>query len=194
MTAITKILHRTIAAVKSAAFSFKLLFAGNSEARCQMQFVRHLQYLISNIFACLTDNDYQEALYSYERRIHKEKVNCLSWLTGLQKYRTTERENACFSLLIDLGQIRRRITDHSTFGLCRAELFELELAIIFFAGALMFSDMAEAAARLNRCTDQFEDCFNHVLNVAAREPVIFILFIGALRELEKLALWERNND
>ncbi len=194
MTAITKPFKRIIAAVHSAAISFKLLFTGNSEARCQVQLVRHLQYLITNIFSCLVDEDYQDTLYAFERRIHKEKMNCLSWLEKLGKYRSVERENKCFSLLIDLGQIRRRITDHSTFGVCRVELFELELALISFAAGLEQPNMAEAAARLTRCVNQFEDIFNHVLNVAAREPVIFILFIGALRELEKLALWERSND
>lgn len=194
MTAIIQIFNRIIAAVHSAAFSFKLLFTGNSEIRYQMQLVRHLQYLITNIFSCLVEDDYQDALYSFERRIHKEKINCLSWLARLQKLRTTERESKSFSLLIDLGQIRRRIQDHSTFNLCRAEMLELERALIIYADGLMYENMAEAAVRLNRAINQFEDIFNHVLNVAAREPVIFILFIGALRELEKIARWERNND
>lgn len=194
MTAITQIYHRMFAAVKSAAFSFLQLFAGNSETRCQKKLMLHLQYLTSNIFTCLVADDYADMLYLYERRIHKEKINCLAWMALLQKYRSCERESKCFSLLIDLGQIRRRVTDHATFRLCQEDLLALESALIAFMSQWLSGSMAEVAARLNRCTDQFEDTFHHVLNIAGREPVVFVLFIGALRELQALAVRESNDD
>jgi hypothetical protein len=93
---------------------------------------------------------------------------------------------AAFELIVDLGQIRRRVTDHTIFALCRNELQELEDGLTGLLKATQHKVLLEKyLVRATYNINQFEDVYEHVINVTAKEPVVFILFINALRSLHK---------
>ncbi len=76
MTAIFTKIANSFAAVKTAAKSFLASLLRRDAANCERQFKRHLHYLVSDLFSCLLAVDYTDNLYLYERRVHKEKINC----------------------------------------------------------------------------------------------------------------------
>lgn len=181
MTAIINKTTNYLAALKTAAKSFLAILLRRHPANYERQFKRHLYYLVTDIFSCLLVPDYPANLYLYERRVHKEKINCLYWLSALREYRGIENEAEWLTLLLDAGQLRRRVTDHTVFGLCREELMDIESALAAVISCIGKLASIEALAALAATLDRLEDSFEHVIKVTAREPVVFILFIGALR-------------
>ena len=167
MTATPSSMINLFAAVKAAANSFLAILLRRNVSHYDLELRRHLQYLSSEIFSCFLEEDYPENVYLYERGVHKEKINCLYWLSRLQTLKDSKVWQTVLTLLLDAGQLRRRVTDHSTFKLCENELLAMdeylrqvldlfgkkssELVLVGFASAI----------------DQFEDCFAQVVNVAA---------------------------
>jgi len=187
MTAMFKKIANTYAAAKTAATSFLAFLLRRKDSHCEHQFKRHLCYLTGDIFSCLLAPDYQDNLYLYERRVHKEKINCLYWLAELRNYRGIEDESEWLTLLLDAGQLRRRVTDHTIFGLCSDELMDIEAALIAIIPYLGTINSVEPLAFLTASLDSFDDSFEHVIKVSAREPLVFILFLGALRAFRDAA-------
>lgn len=166
----------------------------------------NLKLLNNQIFSCFLESAYPDNIYLFERRIHAwknaymqsiGKLKCLSNL--VQSKLTPEKRTSLekmivkldllYDTILDYGQLRRRVTDHTTFDLCEAELTALEQEIgklLAEVGGIFryknpLLDTAGLAVKINR----FEENYQHVLQVSAREPLVFMLFIASLRAFNK---------
>lgn len=176
-------ISQKFAAVITAAKSFLILTFFNSVKRRRQRLNLALRQLAGDIMDCLMVNDYLHTLYLHERRIHKAKIKCMYWLTALG-CQTLQDENAeLYVLLLDAGQIRRRVTDHTIFGLCMDELKLIRQALLDIFSNLGSDRLLESVAALNIAIQAFDDNYEHVLKVASREPIVFVLFQGSLRNL-----------
>ncbi len=158
------------------------------QAGSQGQVFSHLAGLISEIFSCLTTPDYLGNLYLFERRIHKQKIKCMTAVARLSADDAAAGAQALtlLELIVDLGQVRRRVTDHTIFSLCHDELQSLEKYLAALLKSLPLNKPQQAlldntASHIN----QFESVYVSVMSVVAIEPVVFILFVNALRALHK---------
>lgn len=168
------------------AFAVAILFlALLANRRHEHNLPQQLSRLITVVFACLTAPEYPDNIYLFERRVHKQKIKCIRLL----KSKTTLGRHylSLFEIILDVGQLRRRISDYTVLGLCENELMTLQesmTGLLTAAGSTPRHDRMYAAYA--HAINQFEDIFEHVVKVTAREPLVFILFIGALRELQHM--------
>lgn len=156
--------------------------------------LQRMSRLSTNIFTCMLSPDYADSVYLYERRVHKQKIKCLNQMHLLARRELAVRHahiqvcgmQTLFEIILDLGQLRRRVTDHATFALCAKELRRLAVDINNLLTAMALNQRESLQlnlAALQRSIHEFEDTFEHVLKVAAPEPLVFILFTGALKAL-----------
>lgn len=171
-------------------------FARDEYRWCKKRVLHRLSRLSENIFACLISSGYVDNLYLFERRIHKQKIKCLTRMALLaQREQAAASSDAAaykmqklFEMLLDIGQIRRRVTDHTVFALCVDEMKGIDHAIrnVFAALAGHDDDQQDAAlTKLEKYVTQLESTFEHVLRVTAREPLVFVLMLAGLKELIK---------
>ncbi len=171
-----------IAIALAVAILFLALIANR---RRKNNLPQQLSRLVMVVFACLIAPEYSDNIYLFERRVHKQKMKCIRLLKGQSS--STRHHLRLFEIILDVGQLRRRISDYTVLGLCENELVTLQEAmtgLITAVGELTLQDRMYAAYA--HAINQFEDIFEHVVKVAAREPLVFILFIGALRELQHM--------
>jgi hypothetical protein len=188
MTATPSILAKLVAAVKMAAMSFSAVVLRHNATHYESELRRHLKFLATEIFSCFLEDDYPENVYFYERGVHKEKINSLYWLSRLRSLKDGKSLQNVLTLLLDAGQLRRRVADHSTFKLCEKELLVIDESLNQVLDLFGKKSAEMVLVGFAAAIDQFEDCFVHVINVAARDPVVFILFIESLRALHELAV------
>lgn len=147
--------------------------------------------LTEEIFSCLLDPDYPRLLYSFERRLHKQKSKCLK---SIQKIVLPSVRDKCAHLLevlLDLSAIRWRVSDHSTFSIVAIELGNILSALearfdqlhkLVLHKSVVFMD----DDWLSRAIVAFEEMYFSIVNVAAKEPLVFLLFIDGLKTLAEL--------
>jgi hypothetical protein len=154
----------------------------------QQQVFKCYANLIADIFSCLLTPAYSSNLYLFERRIHKQKLKCLRALNRLNLRQPIEGKSLLllFELILDVSQIRWRVTDHTIFGLCDKELQALEASFIqLFSTPRLAQTVEVKLAATASSIDQFESIYMHAMNVTAKEPTVFILFISAMRSIQK---------
>lgn len=148
------------------------------------------------IFTCLIAPDYTDNVYLYERRVHKQKIKCLNKMAVLadrekaagKPPQTSQQMQTLFEMIIDIGQIRRRVTDHTVFALCNDELSGIDAAIDQLLTALAGDNIgriADGLLMLDKYINQFESNFEHILRVTAREPLVFVLMLSSLKALQE---------
>jgi hypothetical protein len=170
--------------------------AVNEYQRSKVLVYKALSDLAAEIFSCLTSPDYPANVYLFERRVHAATSKCLDKiaLLGQRAGAVGETQNSnnsdvqsLFETMMDLSQIRWRVSDHTVFQLCSIELSEIELAMIAVLNA--FPNTGKAAylekciVHFERGINRLEDNLEHIVKVAAREPVVFILFLAALKAM-----------
>ena len=168
--------------------------------------IRELKKLNREIFSCLLEPEYAENIYLYERRLHLKKIQFLHAMsrlrdiTTLAETRLSDAEKAThewwltkldllFENMIDYSQLRRRVTDYSTFSVCTQEMKNiaeeisrcLDAVIAHVKGRKYFPN----ANQLNAYLDQLETHYHHVLQVASPEPLVFLIFIDSLHAFSK---------
>lgn len=161
-----------------------------------------LQDLGQAIFTCLTQADYKELSYTFERRIHLRKLDFLYAWSELKRLIAVNRlphqsaytqhfivtlENLYIALL-DSAQLRLRISDYSTLSICQQELLffakEFDKACDYlikrFAGlkAQEFNQQS-----LEDAIAALDDNYQHVLKVSAHEPFFFVDFTASLKRI-----------
>lgn len=156
-------------------------------------YLRHLHKLNNEIFSCFLDPNYPDELYLYERRLNLEKQqlnNILKYLSHLSCYiKNPEKKDnfeKClthlrniYAALLNVSQLRWQVSDHSIFRICSDELKFIQANI----NAVMFQTKNISA--LKDAIQRFEGIFQKVLQVTAREPVVFLFFIDSLQSLAK---------
>ena len=153
--------------------------------------------LTTVLFSCLTTPEYPECVYLFERRVHKQKIKCLNLMSlaavreqaAKPALKLSQQLQFLFEIIIDVGQIRRRVTDHTVFALCDQDLKKIETAIVSlfkaFASRAATLQLEKKILALDSQIEQFENIYEHVVKVAAREPVVFVLFISAVKVLSQ---------
>lgn len=157
-------------------------------------YLRNLRNLNDEIFSCFLQSEYADNLYLFERRLHVRKIECLQTLAKLRKTaQQAKREDwshalkqseLVFANMLDYAQLRRRVTDYATFSICSQELTQ-----IFQAITQILKDAEKVQGRqtiemhvniLRQYVHRLEENYNHVLQIASREPLPFLLFIYSL--------------
>lgn len=167
-----------------------------------VRIIRQLITLNNEIFSCFLQLDYSDCLYLYEKRLHVQKIKCKAILAQLRQLvsQTPEEKRSHFDLtqqklgqiydlLLDAAQLRRRVSDYATFSLCRRELQDINQEINRLLDGLVSvinkNHFTPDVAMLQQKIDRLEDIYQHVLQVSAPEPLVFLLFIGSLQLLSK---------
>jgi len=141
-----------------------------------------LQRLNQDIFSCYLQEEFPTQLYVYERRLHQQKnqvMRCFALLQTQGKCVTdcTKSLAALYDIMLGYASIRWQETDHSTFALCAEELKALAKEMdAVFQQLIKGKDKLNTAMLTMKLTE-FEQHFQTVLNVTAREPLLFLLFI-----------------
>lgn len=168
--------------------------------------LRHLKKLNKEIFACFLEPEYSDNIYLYERRLHVQKSQFLHALSRLREViqlvetKLNEKEIAAHELLLsnlellyenmlDYSQLRRRVTDYATFSLCSQELTKISNEIDKLIEAVIAHVLSKKyyanIQNLNQSINQLDNNYNNVLRIAAREPLVFLLFIDSLNAFGK---------
>jgi uncharacterized membrane protein YgaE (UPF0421/DUF939 family) len=168
--------------------------------------LRSLKKLNNDIFSCLLEPAYSDNIYLFERRLHASKnqfIQALSRLrevTQLAETKLNEDERAAhehlllnldllFENMLDYSQLRRRVTDYTTLSLCSQELKNISLEIDkSIDGLINHVSHKKFYPNLNKLTqyvNQLESHYHHVLQIASREPLVFLLFIDSLNAFIK---------
>lgn len=183
---------------------FALHFKTNLRARKFYLSVENLQTLNNEIFNCLLQEDYTDNLYLYERRIHIAKIN---FIYSYEKLRgstfdhknhtlATEHLPDVYLELMDCAQLRLRVSDHTTFNLCKNDFIRINQILNDKFAALKAHILNKKDVRdtedLSFAIAQLEEVVATVLQIAAREPLVFYLFTSSLKKyaegLEQLLL------
>ncbi|MFZ2315226.1 MAG: hypothetical protein WAW86_06175 [Gammaproteobacteria bacterium] len=151
-----------------------------------------LNALLAEIFACLLEPAYPNQLYYFERRLHKQKNKCFDSINSIKVADARSRCMYLFEVILDIAQLRRRVTDHTTFGIVTSELSDILLALnaSFLQIQQKLLNKQDGSSSedhvLSRAIDSFEGMYFSVVNVAAREPLVFLLFIDGLKTVSEL--------
>lgn len=175
-----------------------------SESRLYLvTIVQELRKLSEEIFENCLVSEYGDSVYLFERRLHLQKNKTMrafdklrQWML-LKSWHANEKEalqalttrlHHLYALLLDCAQLRFRITDYTTLDICKQEMTEVahELDILFAVcmkpHRKIPSDELKLAL-LEQKIKRLEENYQHVLQVAAPEPLIFLLFIAGLQAI-----------
>lgn len=168
--------------------------------------LRNLRKLNKEIFSCFLEAEYADNIYLYERRLHISKnafLHSISRLREITKLAETklsdiEKEShelwliqldLLFENMLDYSQLRWRVTDYTTFSVCREELMriakESDKCLDAIVAHVKQKKYFTSIDQLNQSINQFETNYYQVLQVAAPEPLVFLLFIDSLNAFSK---------
>ncbi|OGT62334.1 MAG: hypothetical protein A3E85_03740 [Gammaproteobacteria bacterium RIFCSPHIGHO2_12_FULL_45_12] len=180
---------------------------GNSQSEVRSSLtasVLILRQLANDLFESMVVPDYADHLYLYERRIHKQKNRYLLSLERMEKVarswkgrQTSKRYQVIARLLSDLyqlydnlmdcAQLRHRVDDFHLFSLCRQEMQWVVKAFDQLFLALSKVDkgtsLEDDFIRVMEAIQCFEANNESVLQVTAKEPMIFLWFIASLKTM-----------
>lgn len=165
--------------------------------------LRYLEKCTCEILNTTLGAAYSQNQYVFERRIHTQKVKWLLSFNTLRAYtekvsqdKLKEKKLAIlkaldnlYDALLECSQIRTRISDFTVFNLCSNELQDIATEIErIFNTLINLSKGHEATINESELEDKIKNLeinYTNVLRVAAREPLVFSLFIAALQGLER---------
>jgi hypothetical protein len=164
--------------------------------------LRNLIQLNKEIFSCFLQPEYPENIYLFERRLHHQKKRYLQLMGQLRlaeeiiraKEQTESRMiihsiitrlEFLYDIMLDYAQLRRRVNDHTIFAVCADELSAIanEIDKIFLELIALFAHKNPLmdATGLEAKIKWLDESYHHILQVASREPLVFLLFITSLR-------------
>ena len=154
--------------------------------------IARLKRLNQEIFACLLHAEYSENVYIFERRLHAQKekfMQCVVALSGMKKTAleatVLRKLNRLYDIMLDYAQLRRRVGDYTVLGVCSIELTEIEKEI-----SILFSTVSKRMSNkvyhvntdaLAQSIQRLESNYQQALQVTARDPLVFLLFIASLK-------------
>lgn len=193
-----------IAIVSCARIIFWPHFLRHAIRSCVLRALRQFALLSKETFACFIDSAYQDSHYLYERRLHIQKnlcmatLNRLSILEKIAQDRLSKTDDAHLVVLINqcrfiydnlvaCAALRWRVKDHATF-----ELLQRELTLALNEITALFSDMEKMFSHKNpllnteglvKAIRLIEQNYQHVVQVAEKDPIVFQIFITNLSAL-----------
>lgn len=158
----------------------------NSNQQLKELQLRQLQQLTNDIFNCFLQPEYGENIYLYEKRLHEDKTKITQLFSQLacnNSKSLTQKLKQIYALLLDCAQLRRRVTDHTTFGVCKQDLTVIHQVLNKIFIQLIQNKKALATDELRASIQRLEETYQSVMHIAAREPLVFLLFIESLKTL-----------
>lgn len=162
--------------------------------------------LSNQVFMCFLQQDYQEAIYLFEARLHYKKLRFLQAQDKIRFCTHVSRKHRAIiakllanfarlhDIMLDCAQLRYRVSDQTVFQICDNELSMIATSLHTLLSRMVTTRRC-LAAQQNQLTDdsdafaasitQLEDNYYHVLQVAAHEPLGFLLFIHSLKALQQ---------
>lgn len=161
----------------------------------------NLQQINNRIFDCLIDPEYVDNVYLYERRLHdckqqwmrimgriRESIALLKETMSHDEREANEKlvglQEKLYENMLDFAQLRRRITDYTSLSVCSQEFRDIadEINRLFTAIIMRFDNknLFINESVLEMKIKRLDDSYHHVLQVAVREPLVFLLFIDSL--------------
>lgn len=187
--------------VLCAQFIFYPYFVRNELRSLMVNSLVNLQKINASTFDCLIDPEYVDNIYLYERRVHdrkkqwmrvmgriREALSLLSTAMSQDEREANERlvrlQEKLYENMMDFAQLRRRVTDYTSLSVCSQELNDIANEINrLFEGVIkrfyqqhLFANESVLEMKIKR----LDDSYQHVLQVAVREPLVFLLFIDSL--------------
>lgn len=152
--------------------------------------IKKLHAVEKDVFACFIRPEYADNIYLFEHRLHLAKANYFAAISDLNvNDKHYLQLQIIFDVLMDVAQLRRRVTDFNIFTVCEREMLAIDVVL-----GEVFAEMREVTlARkdkidvypLEEKITQLADHYQAILNVAAKEPLAFLLFIASLNHLCK---------
>lgn len=153
----------------------------NARRRLQRKSALGLCAVSNAFFDCILNEDYHANHYLYERRMHTTKRSLM------QVVISQPERLRLLAALLEVTQLRTRVSDLSEFELCAIELRELRAALAAcFQALARASGLRESLDWLSSAIAQFEGIVEHVLKVSARDPMVYALFLAALQNVRAL--------
>lgn len=167
--------------------------------------LHNMRVLNTEIFSCLTQIEYADNIYLFERRIHIQKRKCVNTMMRLHKLvliKAKKVSNKKYSNLklvaanleqlyegmLDYAQLRRRVSDYNTFAVCKQELDVLAHEINgLFVRLIKTTGNKAGDFNLEQLTAgiyRMEENYHNVIQIAAREPLVFLLFVSSLNSFQ----------
>jgi hypothetical protein len=190
-----------------------LFFPNRLRNDCKLvltQCLQQLSELNQAIFDCYLAADYPDKQFQYEKRLHQKRrdvsyeISIARQLIG--KMKKSEKLSLLpvfcsieqiYEIILSMGLLDYRIEDRSTFELAYKEFLEIANHIDAQLRAIKIQLLKNKSSAINSETlkeaiYQFEDISRATFDVAAKDPMVFLLFIQdmyALNEcMEKLSL------
>lgn len=188
-------------AVMLAAVLCQLIFVPRFARRAiralSIKSLRQFDWISKELFACLIEQAYIDNLYLFEKRVHVRKkrfihtINKWRYLAHMVEMPTyLEKVDALFDVLMDCAQLRRRVSDHTVFALCKQELAAIsnEINKLTVEMILVIKKKKDIIDTLpfSEKIQRFEDNFQHVVMITSREPLAFVLFVASLKGLRDI--------
>jgi len=152
--------------------------------------LRSLKQLTTEVFDCFTV-EYADNIYFFERRLHEQKYKVMESLLRLKRLplgsNFIEECNNIYLALLDCAQLRWRVSDAATFELCREEMVNLKKALLQAFDSLIKTHATQRVSpltSLNQPIERLEENYQTILQIAAREPLVFLLFLASIKRLQ----------
>lgn len=154
--------------------------------------LQQLGKLTKEIFNCFLMTEYNDNLYLFERRLHVAKNNYLQAIADFEfnvpnKHKILAQSfELVYLALMNCTQLRRRVSDFTVFSLCKDELIVIANAILDYLAALQHCHTEVSTCNTDKLAyalQRFEENYVAVLQVTAREPLVFHLFIANIKSL-----------
>lgn len=152
--------------------------------------LQNLRLLSNEIFSCFISPEYIDNVYLFERRVHHAKSKYFASISRLREVGVSENKFLSYlewwhDNLIDCAQLRRRVIDHATLSVCRDEMTLVAQNIENIFSALQRRQQKIDTQDLNISINRLDDNYQHVVKIASREPLVFLLLIESLRSLSE---------
>jgi len=145
-------------------------------------FLRALNELQKNIFDIYIKRDYVEHHLQRERLLYEKNLAILKIFQRLR-----EEKNPLLSLyeqsyevMLDLGLLRYRVQEAAVLEMCYQEFAQISAAISISLETLQISPALESHIFA------FETLYQNTLNVVAKFPIVFAIFIENLFLFDRL--------
>jgi hypothetical protein len=163
-----------------------------------------LAQLNQAIFSCYVAHNYQEEHFNYEKKLHASrgsflyKINqaraLLTHITLSQQQKfsaVVDCIEQCYEIFQSLGLLIQRVDDHSTFAVAEKEFLALSGNVDTYLRQMAaeintLKIRHEESAILSENIYELEEINRTVLQVVAKDPLVFMIFIQDMYALDKM--------
>jgi uncharacterized membrane protein YgaE (UPF0421/DUF939 family) len=165
-----------------------------------------LAELSQAIFSCYVAHNYQEEHFNYEKNLHacrgsflykiSQARTLLTHITSSQQQEFSTVVGCieqCYEIFQSLGLLIQRVDDHSTFAVADKEFLALSGNVDTYLRQMATEINTqkirhEEYAILSENIYELEEINRTVLQVVAKDPLVFMIFIQDMYALEKMFL------